>query len=312
MARMLGVCLGLIVAVAMLCALPAISQTKPAELPQRALLNLYQVAQEMLADPSKDYEASENPDFPYPSDIQAQWANSIAFYGAGLPDDESSKMGTCASHLNNAITDKELGYRLEVKLKDPKQTIAPDDRKKLQADIQNDYTEAQTEFALCDASTLGLAAQEIPPPTPNKPQQADATNTAVAGSASEAALPGSIDWTPALNPLQTYLATEWNRVVHDPVNRDWAPDSEGNTLTLKLQPNQLPEVLSETGSRKNVFNSIMQNGKLPTTIFPPGSTLTNVVIAPKFLVKPSPNTGTRTRLKYYERDGVFKSYLAQQ
>ncbi len=68
---MLGVCLGLIVAVAMLCALPAASQTKPAELPQRALLNLYQVAQEMLTDPSKDYEASENPDFPYPSDIQA-------------------------------------------------------------------------------------------------------------------------------------------------------------------------------------------------------------------------------------------------
>jgi hypothetical protein len=60
-----------------------------------------------------------------------------------------------------------------------------------------------------------------------------------------------------------------------------------------------------------VFNNIMQNGELPVTTFPNGSTLRSVSIAPKFFVKPGPGR-SRTRLKYYERDGIFKSYQASQ
>jgi hypothetical protein len=151
---------------------------------------------------------------------------------------------------------------------------------------------------------------------PSQPQQgvADANGgngSAIAGSATEAALPGSIDWTPVLDPLQTYLANEWQRVVNDPKNSSWAADSAGNTLTLKLQPGQLPEVLSVTGSRSYVFNAIMQDGRLPTTTFPNGSTLTSVSIAPTFFVKNAPGI-VRTRLKYYERDGIFKSYRVAQ
>jgi hypothetical protein len=100
-------------------------------------------------------------------------------------------------------------------------------------------------------------------------------------------------------------------VVNDPKNKDWAADNAGNTLTLKLQPGQVPEVLSESGSRSYVFNNIMQDGRLPATTFPNGSTLTSVSIAPTFFVKPTPGK-VRTRLRYYERDGIFKSYRVPQ
>jgi hypothetical protein len=55
----------------------------------------------------------------------------------------------------------------------------------------------------------------------------------------------------------------------------------------------------------------MQDGRLPATTFPNGSTLTSVTIAPTFFVKSAPGI-VRTRLKYYERDGIFKSYRLAQ
>src|ERR1035441_7058656 len=42
-----------------------------AENPLRAFINLYQVGTEMTGDPGTDYDPKNNPDFPYPSDIQA-------------------------------------------------------------------------------------------------------------------------------------------------------------------------------------------------------------------------------------------------
>ncbi len=302
---------------------PSASAQAKAQSPAQALLNLYQAAQQLIKDPAGDYEEGKNPDFPYPSQIQAQWDASMAAYGNTLTTQERALFVPCAAHLNAAITDVEIGYRIQIS--------QPSDAAQQSAKQRKD--EAPGEVAQCSAA-IELAQSEVgsapsqpqqggvdtsgangSTPTgnaPSEPQQGGVDTNgdnggAIAGSATEAALPGSIDWTPALDPLQTYLANEWQRVVNDPKNKDWAADNAGNTLTLKLQPGQLPEVLSATGSRSSVFNAIMQDGRLPPTTFPNGSTLTSVSIAPTFFVKSAPGK-VRTRLKYYERDGIFKSY----
>jgi hypothetical protein len=282
-------------------------QTQTAQTPQQALVNLYQAAQQIIKDPASDYKAGASPQFPYPSYAQAQWDNSMAAHGNDLSTEERNQFVPCADYLNIAITDMEIGFVLQIS--------QPADNSTAQQDMQQRYSDAPKEVEKC-GSAYQLAQSEVVSAPANPPQQgtADASaanGSAIAGSAEEAALPGSIDWTPALNPLFAYLSNEWQRVVTDPKNKDWAADDAGNTLTLKLQPNQLPEVVSATGSRSSVFNNIMQNGELPVTTFPNGSTLRSVSIAPKFFVKPG--TGrSRTRLKYYERDGIFKSYQAAQ
>lgn len=272
-----------------------------AQTPAQALLNLHQAAQQHIADPGGDFEMGCNPDFPYPSDIQAQWDASMSAYGNQLSPEERELFPACASHLNAAITDVEIGYRVV--------SGQPSDAAKASAKARMD--KAPGEVAQCSAA-MALAPSEVGS-APSKPQEGGvgANGSAIAGSASEAALPGSIDWTPALDPLQTYLANEWQRVVNDPANRSWAADDAGNTLTLSLKPGQLPEVVSATGSRSYVFNSIMQSNKVPVTDFPAGSKLESVTIAPTFLVKGTPGK-VRSRYKYYERDGVFKRYLSTQ
>jgi len=331
-------------ALTLACPSSASAQAK-AQSPAQALINLYQAAQQIIKDPAGDYEKGKNPDFPYPSQMQAQWDASMAAYGNNLSTQERALFPACAAHLNAAITDMEIGER--IKANQPTEAA--------QQDAQTRFSEAPGEVAQCSAA-IELAQSEIGS-APSQPQQgvvdssganestptgsasgepqaggdpnSDAgsgnaggsptpplqgavdanggNGSAIAGSATEAALPGSIDWTPALDPLQTYLANEWQRVVNDPKNKDWAADNAGNTLTLELQPGQLPELLSATGSRSYVFNAIMQDGRLPATSFPNGSTLTSVSIAPTFFVKNAPGK-VRTRLKYYERDGSFKSY----
>jgi hypothetical protein len=304
----------------------ASAQTK-AQSPAQALVNLYQAAQQIIKDPDGDFEDGKNPDFPYPSQMQAQWDASMVAYGNNLSTQERALFPACAAHLNAAITDMEIGCR--IKLKQPTEAAQQDGQKRMD--------EAPGEVAQCSAA-IELAQSEIgsatsqpqqggvdtsganeSTPTGGTPSQqlqgsvdtSGGNGSAIAGSATEAALPGSIDWTPALDPLQTYLANEWQRTVNDPRNSNWAADNGGNTLTLKLQPGQLPEVLSATGSRSSVFNAIMQDGRLPATTFPNGSTLTSVTIAPTFFVKSAPGI-VRTRLKYYERDGIFKSYRLAQ
>ena len=275
-----------------------------AQTPAQALLNLHQAAQQLIEDPGGDYEKGCNPDFTYPSDIQAQWDASMSAYGNELSTEERELFPAFASHLNAAITDVEVGYRIE--------TSQPTDAAKASAKAQTG--EAPGEVAQCSAA-IAFAQGEVGS-APSKPQQggvgaSGANGSAIAGSTSEAALPGSIEWTAALDPLQTYLATEWQRVVNDPANRSWAADDAGNTLTLSLKPGQLPEVVSVSGSRSYVFNSVMQNGRVPVTTFPAGSELESVSIAPTFLVKATPGK-MRSRYKYYERDGVFKRYLSTQ
>ena len=148
------------------------------------------------------------------------------------------------------------------------------------------------------------------PPT-NPPNNGD--GSAKHGSVDEAAEPGSIDWTPALDPLFQYLSRQWQKVTTNPKNAGWAPDAAGNSLTLRLQPNQEPEMVSSSGVRKSWLEDIMQNGDIPKTRFPSGSRLSYVTVSPNFQMGLHDQPGrTRTRLKYYERDGVFKSYTVTE
>ena len=165
------------------------SQGQTVEIPQRAVANLYEVAQEMLGDHgAKEYFKEESPDFPYPSSIQAQWDTSMANYGNTLTTEERSTFTACAEHLNNSITDEEIGYRVEKG--EPNNSAA-------QADAQTRYSLAETEFKMCDPSVYEQAKNGIPAATPNKPQDVQAVNnadgSATPGTAQEAALPGSID-----------------------------------------------------------------------------------------------------------------------
>jgi hypothetical protein len=318
------------------------TQAPTAQPPQRALANLYEVAKSIISNPKNEAEEHPggSPTFPYPDAIQAQWDSSMSAYGTGLTQQERDEFVPCAAHLNNAIADMEDGYTTA--------DTQPKTNAGAQESAQKSYAVAKTEFAQCE-SAYALAQSEIGNGAANKPQQGGAdtnmapepapenppagtpetptsdTNTpsnptlssgattasngAIPGSVEEAEEPGSIDWTPTLDPLFTYLSKEWNLVTSDPKNNNWAADNAGNTITLKLQPNQAPEVISTSGSRSSSLRSIMENGNVPVTRFPDGSKLSSVVVSPKFLVKPTPGK-LRTRMKYYERGGIFKSYQA--
>lgn len=272
----------------------AFSQT--VEIPQRAFANLYEIAEKMTKDPGSEYEKGEQPDFPYPAAIEKQWDDSMSAHGNDLTQDERKYLVPCAAKLRSSITSMEIGYRIE-------QSQPGNDA--AQASAQKRYASGRADFAEC-ASSYEFAKSEVPPPVANQPQQGTADATAVDGSAEEAALPGSIDWTPALDPLFGYLSNEWQRVITDPKNRDWAPDDAGNSLTLRVQPNQPPEIADKSGSRSSVFDNMMQDGRVPVPAFPAGSTLRSLLITSKFFVKSSGKL--RTRFKYYERDGQFKRY----
>lgn len=293
-----------VIAMVTLWHLSASAQSQAAPTPQQALINLYNTAQQLIKDPGGDYE---NGTYPYPSLMQKQWDDAMSAHGNDLSQNERNLYTACVDHLNAAITDVEVGYNIQAS--QPKSNTAA------QQDGQKRRDEAPPEVAQCGAA-LKLAQSEVGGSTLNTTLQGQTSKgsvdgSAVDGSAEEAALPGSIDWTPPLDPLFTYLSNEWQRTINDPKNKDWAPDNAGNTLTLKLQPDQLPEVVSATGSRSSVFNNIMQDGRLPKTTFPAGSGLRFVQVSPQFFVKGVPGK-FRTRLKYYERGGIFKSYQVSQ
>jgi hypothetical protein len=314
------------------------TQAQTAQPPARALANLYEVAKSIINKPSGEAEEHPggSPTFPYPDAIQLQWDQSMALYGNKLNPQEQALFPPCATHLNNAIADTEKGYTTE--------DTQPKSNTGAQADAQKSYAAGKLEFEQCDAA-YALAQSEVGNGAANKPQQGGAdtnanpeptpapaenppagtpetptsdtstppttaSNGAIPGSVEESEEPGSIDWTPTLDPLFTYLSKEWNLVASDPRNNTWAADDAGNTLTLKLQPNQAPEVESISGARSSSLRTITENG-LPETRFPNGSKLNSVVVAPTFSVKPKAGM-KRTRMKYYERNGIFKSYSVAQ
>jgi hypothetical protein len=326
-------------------------QAPPAQAPERALANLYAVAKSIIGDPAGEAEEHPggSPTFPYPDAIQLQWDASMSEYGNKLNAQEQALFPPCATHLNNAIADMEKGYTT-ADTQPKSNTGAQESAQQSYAAAKAEFAQCDAAYALAQ-SEIGTApankpqqggadtsaSPESPPaetppaaapePAPENPPamtpETPASDTAppsdanapskgpVAGSVEESEEPGSIDWTPTLDPLSTYLAKEWKKTVNDPKNKDWAPDDAANTLTLTLRPNQVPEVESITGPRSSSLRTIMENGNLPVVKFPDGSKLSSVRIAPIFRVRPT-SVQNRTRMKYYERGGIFKSYQVAQ
>ena len=342
--RKVGEFSGRIIAVVllMLVASTGVARGQSCQIPTQAsgtaaknFYDLYQVASEMLSNPGGEYEPGQNPDFCYPSQMQANWANFMAQKKKEpLSPQETAQFLACVPHLNAAIDKAERGYRIQYAQEQAEKKGGKPSPGAL-AEAANLHSEAQSEFAQCNAEALQLAQSETgkaAPPSEPIPGQAkttdagDATgaspgnvisgNTSagddnggapVPGSVEEAAQPGSIDWTPALQPLFKYLGHEWQTHI-DP---NWAPDEAGNTLTLKLLPGEKPEVVSTTGERASTLNNMMQASGVPTVQFPAGSTLRSVEVSPQFTVKYGISGGqNRARKKYYERGGKFKVYTA--
>src|SRR5271168_3255984 len=76
--------------------------------PAQALLDLNQAAEKIIKDPGSEYRKGGNPDFPHPSDVQAQWDASMAAHGNDLSAEQRKLFPACAAHLNSAITDMEI------------------------------------------------------------------------------------------------------------------------------------------------------------------------------------------------------------
>ncbi len=280
------------------------------EIPQRSFQNLYQVAKEITDDPASLYDPDHGskPDFPYPTDIQTQWRNSIETYGNTLSQAEHQLLIDCAGHLNDAIIGMEQGYRIDL-------TQVQKGNKAAQPSVDSLYTAARNDFAQCK-DAYDFENQQPEARGPNKPQNGGLeAQPPLDGSAEEAALPGSIDWTPALDPLFTYLGREWQRETVQP---KYVPNDEPNTLTLLVQRGQPPVTSDMSGTWSRLFNNIVQDPRMPTPAFPPDSKLNSLLLTSVFYIQTSPkgNNPTdklaRQRFKYYERDGIFKRYLSKQ
>jgi len=127
---------------------PACAQALP---PSQALVNLYKIAEQISKDPGSEYRKDASPDFPRPSEIEAQWDASMAAHGNELTPEERKQFIPCAAHLKVAITDTEIGYRVHIT--QPNNPAAQESaRKRLE--------EAPPEIAKC-APAQELALREI-------------------------------------------------------------------------------------------------------------------------------------------------------
>ena len=128
--------------------------------PRQALVNLYRAAQRIIKDPGSEYKKDASPDFPRPSEIQTQWDASMAAHGNDLTPEERKQFIPCAAHLNAAITDTEIGYRIQ---------ISQPNNPPAQESARKRLDEAQPEVAKC-ASAYELAMSEIAKASATKPQ----------------------------------------------------------------------------------------------------------------------------------------------
>jgi hypothetical protein len=127
---------------------------------QQALVNLYKAAQQIIKDPGSEYKKGGSPDFPRPSEIQMQWDSSMAAHGNDLTSEERKQFIPCVAHLNAAITDVEIGYRIQ---------ISQPNNPPAQESARKRLDEAPPEFAKC-ASAHELALSEIAKASGKKPQ----------------------------------------------------------------------------------------------------------------------------------------------
>ena len=257
--------------------------------------NLYNAAQAVVNDPASKYVGTQNPDFPTTAQAEQDWVNFTADKGNVLPPDIDAQYAQCVPHLRNAISNAEIGYRML--RADPN---SPDAASlKNEAMVELDQNQAQCKQAL----QLGGGATKTPLVGNAVVNSSGASATGddgglpLQGNVSDLGQPGVIDWTPALQPLLTYLSNEWN------ANPSWVSD-QGTTAILKLLPGQPPQLVSASGPHADFVKSMLSGA--PSTNFPPGSTLRSVEIAPSFQVIRISTFG-RKPMRYYELNGVFKS-----
>ena len=258
--------------------------------------NLYNQAQAVVNSPPSRYVAGQNPplDFPLVSQAELDWANFTAEKGNVLPPDVDATYAECVPHLRNAIGNAEIGYRMQ------KADANSPDAASLQNEAKTELKANQTQCA----KALQLAGGPTKAPLIGGVQSISTGTAANAnaglplqGNVNDLGQPGFIDWTPALQPLMTYLSNEWN------ANPAWAAD-QGTTAVLKLQPGQPPQLVSAFGPHADSVQTILSGA--PSTTFPPGSTLRSVEIAPSFQVIRVSTFG-RKPMRYYELNGVFKA-----
>ena len=280
---------------------------------QAAFKTYYTAAKAVIMKPSSDYDPKQNPNYPKTWQAQLVWDNFMVKPGNILPDPPKTQYTTCVFHLKRAVSNAEMGYNLEKG--NPNSMASQTEGEGLIHDAQQELQANQT---LCDQAgsavkkpLVGSVESNAPVSgngTPQSPLISGVDTSAPApppdgglakdGSPTDANLPGYIDWTPYLAPLQDYLANEWRP---DP---SW-PQDYGTKLTIKLTPGNPPELVASSGPHVNVMKPTLS--KAPVTPFPPGSRLRSIEIAPEFRVG-QPFRSKRTRRTYYELNGVFKTF----
>jgi hypothetical protein len=228
------------------------------------------------------------------SQAELNWANFTADKGNVLPTDVDATYAECVPHLRNAISNAEIGYRMQ------KADANSPDAASLQNEAKTELKANQTQCA----RALQLAGGATKAPLTGGIKVVD-TGTSASGNAglplqgnvNDLGQPGFVDWTPALQPLLTYLSNGWN------ANPSWAAD-QGTTAIVKLQPGQPPQLVSASGPHADFVSRMLPGA--PSTTFPPGSTLRSVEIAPSFQVIRVSTFG-RKQMRYYELNGIFKA-----
>jgi hypothetical protein len=274
----------------------ATPQTQSATTSASALFkDLYNQAQAVVNSPASRYVAGQYPplDFPQVSQADQNWANFTADHGNVLPPDVDAAYAECVPHLRHAISNAEIGYRME------KADAGSTDAAVLQADAKGELKTNQTQCA--QAQQLGGAPTKAPLTGGIKVVDTGAAAGANAGlplqgNVNDLGKPGFIDWTPALQPLMTYLSNGWN------ANPSWASD-QGTTAIIKLQPGLPPKLVTASGPHADFVSRMLPGA--PRTAFPPGSTLRSVEVAPEFQVI-GVSTFGRKQMRYYELNGIFK------
>jgi len=200
-----------------------------AQSPVQAFFKLRAVAEEVVSAPGADYQAGQQPDFPKPTAIQAQWFQAMAFAsgptwraanGNSLTAAQRQQIVECAPHLNNAIGDMERGYRISIN--QPTNAAAQKTAQKL-------YAIAKNQMTLCaNASANQQSTQQQPAPgfypggNPQGQPITGGTSTNVPGPSSGGGQPG-----PNRNPGQ-------NQNPNQNQNQNQGQNQKPNPLTDTL------------------------------------------------------------------------------
>jgi hypothetical protein len=130
-----------------------------AETPAQAVQKLYNLAAEIIADPSSGYDAKTD-HWPDADAAWQQWDNSMAAEGNTLTQQQRQVLPACAAHLSAAIGDAERSHRIE---------ISQQGNSAAQADAQKLLGTARTEFAQCNLADALNGSNGTPAAGGNSP-----------------------------------------------------------------------------------------------------------------------------------------------